>query len=67
MGIGPHYNYQNTYEYPGYYSVKHIVGNPLGCMDTLTYDSLIHVYDAQANVSIGNVLNCNPYYRTIRC
>ena len=30
-------------------------------MDTLTYDSLIHVYDAQANVSVGNVLNCNPF------
>ena len=60
-GNWSHYNYQNTYEYPGYYSVKHIVGNPLGCMDTLTYDSLIHVYDAQANVSVGNVLNCNPF------
>ena len=60
-GNWSHNNYQNTYEYPGYYSVQHIVGNPLGCIDTLTYDSLIHVYDAQANVSVGNVLNCNPF------
>ena len=60
-GNWSHNDYQNTYEYPGYYSVQHIVGNPLGCMDTLVFDSLIHVYDAQANVSVGNILNCNPY------
>ena len=60
-GNWSHNNYQNTYEYPGYYSVQHIVGNPLGCIDTLTYDSLIHVYDAQASVSVCNVLNCNPF------
>lgn len=54
-------NYQNTYENPGYYNVQHIVGNPLGCLDTLTYDSLIHVYDAQANFSVGNIVGCNPF------
>ena len=60
-GNWSHNNYQNTYDYPGYYSVQHIVGSPLGCIDTVTYDSLIHVFNTQANISVGNILNCNPF------
>ncbi len=60
-GNESHSNYINTYTESGYYDVKHVVGNTMGCVDTLTYDSLIHIFEANANFELGAVLNCNPF------
>ena len=59
-GNWSNWNYENTYEEPGYYSVKHLVANPFGCKDTLVLDSLIHVYDLESQFET-TVVNCSPF------
>ena len=59
--MNPHSNYLNTYTQSGYYDVKHVVGNTMGCVDTLTYDSLIHVFEANVGLELGAVLACDPF------
>ena len=54
-------NYENTYLIPGYYNVTHIVGNTFGCLDTLIYDSLVHVYDLSVNIQTADVSSCKPF------
>ena len=60
-GNESHSNYLNTYTQSGYYDVKHVVGNTMGCVDTLTYDSLIHVFEANVGLELGAVLACDPF------
>lgn len=59
-GNWSNWNYEYTYEEPGYYSVKHMVANPFGCKDTLVLDSLIHVYEVESQFE-PEVISCNPF------
>lgn len=59
-GNWSNWNYQNTYEEAGYYTVKHMVSNPYGCKDTLVLDSLIHVYDVVADFN-PEIMSCHPF------